>query len=82
MEQLVLTRHRRCERCGERPATQNTDVCSECLADIEWHESRDYACDNEPTCAECGSVLSRNGHCFACLDRGVVFGPATLERVS
>lgn len=64
METKTLRRYRRCAGC-DNAATENTDLCAECLADEEWRAKYEApALPNSETCATCGAELSRNGHCL------------------
>ena len=75
----TLTRYKACGLCGERPAATKAGVCRLCDAELERRAMDDYAIENEPTCAFCGGVLTRNGHCFSqvCMPE-CFYGPAEM----
>lgn len=56
-----------CKMCGTTQANRS-GFCTLCEDEL----GREFPTANEPTCADCGSVLHR-GHCYTCLDRAVVF---------
>lgn len=81
MKAQLLTRPKQCALCGFGPAVRG-DLCVACRADDDFWESYEFPADNEPTCRDCGGVLSARGHCFDCLDRMCEYGPARMERAS
>lgn len=72
----VVRRFRRCVVC-DLAATENSDLCAECLADEEWRLRFELPVVNFESCRVCGAELSRHGHCFDCAEVG--WSPAQVR---
>ena len=66
-KETVLRRYRKCAVC-DLAASENTELCAECLADEEYRLRIEAPVANFEACGVCGGEL-RRGHCYDCVDR-------------